>query len=252
MIGISKISRDITAIKQRENKIVQLNKELDAFTYSVSHDLRAPLRHISGYAQILLEDYSEKLDDEGKRVTQVIIHNTNRMGQLIDDLLNFARMNRKELTMSQINMMQLVTTVLQDFSEFDARSEVTFGELLPVNGDHSMMNQVWINLISNAFKYSSKKDQIRLEIGSYRQDHEICYFVKDNGVGFNMEYKHKLFGVFQRLHKADEFEGTGVGLALVKRIIQRHGGRVWAEGEVNQGAVFYFSLPAALRSPHED
>jgi PAS domain S-box-containing protein len=252
IIGISKISRDITELKKRENKIKQLNKELDAFTYSVSHDLRAPLRSISGFAQILLEDYSSKLDDEGKRVTNVIIRNTNRMGNLIDDLLNFARMNRKKLTFSRINMEQLVRQVIQEFSENNGKLEIKNGEILPTIGDQSMITQVWVNLISNAVKYSSRNERIYIEIGSYKQNHENCYYVKDNGVGFSMDYANKLFGVFQRLHKADEFDGTGVGLALVKRIIQRHRGRVWAEGEVNKGATFYFSLPTATPATQQD
>jgi PAS domain S-box-containing protein len=252
IIGISKISRDITELKRRENKIKQLNKELDAFTYSVSHDLRAPLRSISGFTQILLEDYSDKLDDEGKRITNVIIRNTNRMGNLIDDLLNFARMNRKKLTFSRINMEQLVRQVIQEFFENNGKLEIKNEEILPAMGDHSMITQVWVNLISNALKYSSKNERIYIEIGSYKQNHENCYYVKDNGVGFNMDYANKLFGVFQRLHKADEFEGTGVGLALVKRIIQRHRGRVWAEGEVNKGATFYFSLPTGTITTQQD
>lgn len=253
LVGISKIAHDITSRIRKEQKIQQLNKELDAFTYSVSHDLRAPLRSIAGYSQILQEDYSDKLDDEGKRITQVIIRSAKRMGQLIDDLLNFARMNRMELTLSRINMKQLVEHVLTEFPEINGKLEVNMGALSPAHADNNMLTQVWINLISNAIKYSGKNERIQIEIGSYSEDRQVCYYVRDNGVGFDMQYIDKLFGVFQRLHKMNEFEGTGVGLALVKRIIQRHRGRVWAHGEVNKGATFYFSLPdTIITNPKEE
>lgn len=245
--------RDITALKiteaaltERTNQLVKLNEELEAFTYSVSHDLRAPLRGIIGFTNILEEDYSAKLDDEAKRITSVIKNNTLKMGQLIDDLLAFSRMGKKELVKTEINSMQLVREVINEMSLHNNDKEIRWniGSLHPVNADINTIRQVWVNLISNAIKYSAKKDEPRIEIGSTRDRKEVVFYVKDNGVGFDEAYKDKLFKVFQRLHSAEEFEGTGVGLALVEKIVSRHGGKVWAEGKEGQGACFYFSLPA--------
>jgi signal transduction histidine kinase len=247
------INRHFTARSKAEHQLMKasseinhLNKELEAYTYSVSHDLRAPLRSISGYSQILKEDYYPQLDDEGKRVINVIINNAVRMGQLIDDLLEFSRTSRKEMVKTNLQMDEMVREIVHDLTESkkdDRKVNVSIQPLSPVLADVNMLRQVWMNLISNAFKYSSKKEETRIEIGSYEENNHACYYVKDNGVGFNMEYKDKLFGVFQRLHKADEFEGTGVGLALVKRIVTRHGGKIWAEATLGEGATFYFSLP---------
>lgn len=226
-------------------EIHQLNKELESYTYSVSHDLRAPLRSIDGYSQILKEDYYDKLDDEGKRVIGVIMNNAKRMGKLIDDLLDFSRMGRKEIHKSEMNVDEMVRTVIGELTEPRNGKNVDI-QILPlghVKGDINMMRQVWVNLISNAIKYSGLREDPKIEIGSYMENGSHCFYVKDNGVGFNMDYKEKLFGVFQRLHKVNEFEGTGVGLALVKRIVTRHGGTIWAEAKVNEGATFYFSLP---------
>lgn len=242
IIGVSKIARDISEIKKRNLEILELNAQLDAFTYSVSHDLRAPLRSITGYSQILLEDYGDKLDNEGIRVANIIVKSTNRMGILIDDLLNFCRLGRTEIQTSVIDMKLTVEKVLSDNNLLDMES-IMLGDLLPAPADEKMIMHVWNNLISNAIKYSSKKNAPAIEIGSYQNNQEVCYFVRDNGVGFDMRYYDKLFGVFQRLHRADDFEGTGVGLALVKKIVQKHGGNVWAEAEPDKGAVFYFSLP---------
>lgn len=226
-------------------EIHQLNKELESYTYSVSHDLRAPLRSIDGYSQILKEDYNDKLDDEGRRVISVIMNNARRMGKLIDDLLDFSRMGRKEIHKSEMNVDELVRTVIGELIEPKNGKNVDI-HVLPlgqVKGDIDMIKQVWVNLISNAIKYSGLREDPKIEIGSYVEKGTHCFYVKDNGVGFNMDYKEKLFGVFQRLHKANEFEGTGVGLALVKRIVTRHGGSIWAEAKLNEGATFYFSLP---------
>lgn len=236
---------DNTARKDAENRADQLRKEMEAFTYSVSHDLRAPLRFIGGYAQMLEEDYSEKLDVEGNRIIATIQKNAERMGHLIDDLLDFSRMGRKELMMAIINLDHLVSEVLEEFQlkQVVPAVEVICQPLGSVRADMSMLKQVWINLISNAIKYSRKQPVSKVEIGRIDTDSEIHFYVKDNGVGFDMNYAHKLFEVFQRLHKVQEFEGTGVGLALVKRIIVRHGGRVWAASRTGEGAVFYFSLP---------
>jgi signal transduction histidine kinase len=227
-------------------EIHQLNKELESYTYSVSHDLRAPLRSIDGYSQILKEDYYDKLDDEGKRVIGVIMNNAKRMGNLIDDLLDFSRMGRKEIHKSEMDVDDLVRTVIDELTEprNGKNADIRVLPLGHVKGDINMMRQVWLNLISNAIKYSGLREDPKIEIGSYMENGAHCFYVKDNGVGFNMDYKDKLFGVFQRLHKVNEFEGTGVGLALVKRIVTRHGGTIWAEAKVNEGATFYFSLPA--------
>jgi len=244
--------RDISALKnteaaltERTNQLVKLNEELEAFTYSVSHDLRAPLRGIIGFTNILEEDYSSKLDNEAKRITSVIKNNTLKMGHLIDDLLTFSRIGKKEITKTNVDTMTLVREIINEMSLQNNDKNISWkiGSLHAVNADINTIRQVWINLISNAIKYSAKKDQQRIEIGSFDQEKEIVFYVKDNGVGFDELYKHKLFKVFQRLHGPEEFEGTGVGLALVERIVSKHGGRVWAEGKLNEGASFYFSLP---------
>jgi PAS domain S-box-containing protein len=223
------------------------NKELEAFSYSVSHDLRAPLRAISGFVSILLEDYEQVLDSEGKRICNIIHSNAIKMGQLIDDLLSFSRLIRSELHHSKIDMEGLVKNVISEFeSAQNIDSKTILVQKLPqVVGDPNLMKQVWVNLLSNAIKYSSKNKDAQISIGSYPEQNQLVYYIKDNGVGFDMEYVHKLFGVFHRLHSIAEFEGTGVGLAIVQRIISRHRGRVWAEGKVGEGATFYFSLPVS-------
>ncbi|MBK5277886.1 MAG: CHASE3 domain-containing protein [Bacteroidia bacterium] len=234
-----------TERKKVENKIKLLNHELEAFTYSVSHDLRAPLRSVVGYTNIIKEDYSTILDKEGHRVINVIMNNALRMGQLIDDLLDFSRMGRKELSKSNLNMIEIVQNVWRELvsQENGRKLELNIAPLKMSTGDVSMIRQVWINLISNALKYSQKNPITKIEIGSFEENDQTCYYISDNGAGFDMQYVDKLFGVFQRLHKMSEFEGTGVGLALVKRIIQRHEGTVRAEGKLNEGAKFYFTLP---------
>jgi PAS domain S-box-containing protein len=231
--------------KEANDKITNLNQELEAFTYTVSHDLRSPLRSISGYAQILEEDYGQSLDEEGKRVTGVIIKSSKRMGQLIDDLLNFSQIGRKDLSRHYIDMHAMVQQLIKELTEQanPIPLELNLLRLETCEGDYNMIRQVWYNLLSNAIKYSQKKETVRIEIGSYSKEHETVYYVKDNGAGFDMLYVNKLFGVFQRLHRLNEFEGTGVGLAIVKRIINRHGGHVWAEGKPDAGATFYFTIP---------
>jgi PAS domain S-box-containing protein len=265
-IGIFGISHDITERKQAEQAIRQLNgdleqkanqlqaanKELEAFSYSVSHDLRAPLRAIDGYARILVEDYEQKLDTEGKRICGVISAEARRMGQLIDDLLAFSRLGRKEMFTSKIDMKALADSVFDELVKEQDRTRIDFqvSKLPGTRGDLSLMHQVWVNLLSNAIKFTSKKERALIEVGCKQSKDENIYYVRDNGAGFDMEYANKLFGVFQRLHGESEFEGTGVGLAIVQRIIRRHGGRVWAEGEVEKGATFYFALPRK-RDIHE-
>jgi PAS domain S-box-containing protein len=235
---------DNTIRKEADIRIRTLNQELEAFTYSVSHDLRAPLRSIDGYSRVLQEDYEEKLDTEGKRVIKVIMTNAKRMGQLIDDLLDFARLGRKEVSKTPLDMTPIVNNIATELIRDKENSpEMIIHPLLPSSVDMDMIKQVWINLISNAIKYSGKNPKPCIEVSSYERGHEICYEVKDNGVGFDMQYADKLFGVFQRLHKIQDFEGTGVGLAIVKRIVARHNGQVWAEGKLNEGAKFCFTIP---------
>ncbi|HEX8546753.1 MAG TPA: CHASE3 domain-containing protein [Cytophagaceae bacterium] len=230
-----------------EKNIIELdytNRELDAFSYSVSHDLRSPLRSIDGYTKILQEDYADRFDDEGRRVMDVIKRNAQKMGHLIDDLLAFSRLNKADLVKSNIDMNKLVHSILLDFAiEKNENVKVNLGNLATAFGDIKMIKQVWINLISNAIKYSSNKVNQIIEIGSLSSARETTYFIKDNGVGFDMQYVNKLFGVFQRLHNQSEFEGTGVGLAIVQRIIAKHKGKVSAEAKIGEGAAFYIVLP---------
>jgi PAS domain S-box-containing protein len=235
-----------------ENKVVErteqlaiANRELEAFTYSVSHDLRAPLRIIDGFADILLSDHADKLDAEGRRTLGVITDNARRMGQLIDDLLNLSHLGRQEIVTTRVDMNRLLKLAIdqQLILHTGREPQITADPLLPASCDQNLLLQVWTNLLSNALKYSGKQEQAVIHITSQLSGNSVVYSVQDNGVGFDMKYADKLFGVFQRLHKVTEFEGTGVGLALVQRIIVKHGGRIWAESEPGKGAVFYFSLP---------
>lgn len=237
--------RDITERKLTEASLQQLNRELESFTYSVSHDLRAPLRIIDGYADILLEDYETQLDQGGVNVLQTIKSNARRMGRLIDDLLDLSRLGRKDLEKARIDMDKLVRRIIHDQHERHQWTNpvIDIADLPPAKADESLIEQVWINLLSNAVKYSSQKETPRIEISAEVTPDEIIYCIKDNGVGFDMRYVDKLFGVFQRLHKVTEFEGTGIGLALTHRILMRHRGRIWANAIPGEGATFYFSLP---------
>lgn len=234
---------DITERKHAEEQLLAVNKELESFSYSVSHDLRAPLRAVSGYAQMMHEDYGSKLDDEGRRVLDAIKYNAAKMGTLIDDLLAFSRLGRKEVMKTEINMNELLEGVMIDMNKsVTHKARLKIGKLHSVKADYGLLHQVVYNLVSNALKYSSKKEKPVVEISSREEGQEIIFSVKDNGAGFDMKYANKLFGVFQRLHAQSEFEGTGVGLAIVQRIISKHGGRVWAQAEPGKGATFYFSL----------
>ncbi|MBI5035377.1 MAG: PAS domain-containing protein [Chloroflexi bacterium] len=238
-------------VTERTAELEASNRELEAFAYSVSHDLRTPLRAIDSYSRILLEDYGSKLDDEGKRICNVVSNQAQRMGQLIDELLTFSRLGRAEMSATSIDMTLLATSVFNELTTPASRSRIDcrIGPLLPAIGDPTLLRQVWTNLISNALKFSGRCERAVIEIESKQDQTKVIYSVRDNGAGFDMRYVNKLFGVFQRLHSEREFEGNGVGLANVQRIIHRHGGHVWAESQLNQGATFYFALPLARSAP---
>ncbi|MDP2833280.1 MAG: PAS domain-containing protein, partial [Pseudomonadota bacterium] len=270
-VGTIGIARDVTAHKQAElalqayrerlevlvrertADLEAANADLEGFSYSVSHDLRAPLRAIDGFAAILREDYAAKLDAEGLRLFQVVSDNARKMGQLIDDILAFSRAGRRELQQAELDMAALVGEVWQGLDEarwpgreVDANPrDLRLGKLPSARGDPVAIRQVWLNLLGNALKFTRGRAPAVIEVGGRREGAENWYYVKDNGAGFDPAYSAKLFGLFSRLHGMDEFEGTGVGLAIVKRFIAKHGGRVWAEGRVGEGATFWFSLPAA-------
>ncbi|HVS51275.1 MAG TPA: CHASE3 domain-containing protein [Opitutaceae bacterium] len=261
LLGFIKITRDLTEQREAQNRIQALNDdlrrraaqleaanaELEAFSYSVSHDLRAPLRHIDGFSGLLASHAGEALDAESKRYLQTISRAARQMGALIDDLLAFSRIGRTPLRLDRVGTAELVAnTITEARYEADGRRiEWEIGALPDVVGDTSMLRQVWRNLLDNAAKYSGKAAQPRIAVGGRLEAAagEYVFFVRDNGVGFDMAYADKLFGVFQRLHSPAEFEGTGIGLANVRRIVTRHHGRTWAEGRVGEGATFYFSLP---------
>ena len=244
---IRKLNRRLEQrVRQRTAQFEAANKELEAFSYSVAHDLRAPLRAVDGFARVLEEDYQARLDDEGRRVLGVVRGEAQRMGELIDDLLAFSRTGRQAMHMARIDMAALAREVFNDLNRAAPERTVDFrlpADLPAASGDPALLRQVWANLLGNALKFTSQRERAEIEVGGTAQDGETVYYVKDNGVGFDMQYADKLFGVFQRLHSTDEFEGTGVGLALVKRIVLRHGGRVWAEAEIDRGATFHFTLP---------
>jgi len=246
-LGEQAIQELNSALVSKAEQLTVSNRELESFSYSVSHDLRAPLRAIDGFAQMLEEDYGARLDAEGMRYLGVIRANTKRMGALIDDLLEFSRLGRLPVSAQEINVESLVREVVAEaLAGRPTAPRVAIGPLPPVRGDRTLLRQVWTNLIANAIKYSGKAAEPWIEVSGRQGAAENVYSVRDNGVGFNMEYADKLFRVFQRLHRADEFSGTGVGLAIVQRVVARHGGRVWADGKVDGGAMFSFSLPARV------
>lgn len=232
-------------LRQRAQELTAANQELENFTYSVAHDLRAPLRSMGGFARILLEDYPDKLDAEGQRYLQVIQQEARKMGQLIDDLLALARLGRKELNLVRLDMAELAQAVFGELKAAYPRRnlQIEVQPLPAVLGDRVMLRQLLVNLLENAIKFTRDREPASIQVSGWSEGNEIIYCIKDNGVGFDMRYVNKLFEVFQRLHPEEEFGGTGVGLAIVKRVIDRHGGRVWAESKVGEGATFCFTLP---------
>lgn len=232
-------------VQLRTEELRKANEELEAFSYSVSHDLRAPLRAISGFTTILEEDYGLKLDEEALRIMGIIRSNSQQMGLLIDDLLQFSRTSRKELIKTNVDMEKLVREVWEDLSGVPAgpKPEFHLDPLPSAKVDLNSMRQVWVNLISNAIKYSSKNATPSISVGGQEDNGTLVYWIRDNGIGFDMKYYDKLFKVFQRLHSMNEFEGTGVGLALADKIVTKHDGRIWAVGIPGHGATFYFSIP---------
>ena len=260
--GVFAAARDITERRRVEEALRRLNdelevrvaartadlaasnKELEAFAYSVSHDLRAPLRAMDGFSQALLEDYADKLDAEGKGHLLRVRTASQHMGELIDGILGLSRTTRSEMRRTTVNLSDLARTIAQELqrSAPARRAEFVIAPRLTVNGDANLLRSLLENFLRNAWKFTSKHPHARIEVGALQHDGETVYFVRDDGAGFDMTYASKLFGAFQRLHVAADFEGTGVGLATVQRIVHRHGGRVWAEGEVERGATFYFTL----------
>jgi PAS domain S-box-containing protein len=261
--GYLTVNRDISERKRAENEIRKLNadlqhraveleaanKELEAFSYSVSHDLRAPLRAMDGFSRILLTDYAAQLDADAQRYLKLVRDNAQQMGDLINGLLNFSRLGRQSLQKTTVNPKNLIERVMQDLLTENQNRQIEWklGDLPVCQADSILLKQVFANLLQNALKFTRQREVAQIEIGSQQVEGDTVYFVKDNGVGFDMRYAHKLFGVFQRMHRAEDFEGVGVGLATVQRIVHRHGGRIWAESELDRGATFYFTLALALR-----
>jgi PAS domain S-box-containing protein len=263
LLGLFAAARDVTERKKTADALQALmndlehrvhvrtaelevaNKELEAFAYSVSHDLRAPLRAIDGFSRKVVVNYGDRLDDEGRRQLQVVRDSAKKMGNLIDDLLAFSRMGRRDIAPQPLDMDAMVRGVAEELraAESQRSIEFSFSPLPAVTGDAAMLRQVWVNLLANAIKFSRRRQVAHIEVGGRRDGAEVQYWVKDDGAGFDMQYAGKLFGVFQRLHRQDEFEGTGVGLAIAQRILHRHKGRIWGEGAPDLGATFHFALP---------
>jgi light-regulated signal transduction histidine kinase (bacteriophytochrome) len=231
-------------LERRTADLSETNIELESFAYSVAHDLRAPLRHIAGYSNVLVQDYGPQLDEEGIRYLGKIGDGVQEMGRLVDDLLSLSKIGRQQLALQKTPLDSLLRQVVEDFAPECSGREVEWriGALSSADCDPGLMKQVFANLVSNALKYTRKREHAVIQVGQTKQNNERIIFVRDNGVGFDMQYVGKLFGVFQRLHKARDFEGTGVGLAIVQRIIRKHGGRIWAEAKLDRGATFFFTV----------
>jgi K+-sensing histidine kinase KdpD len=238
-------------VQQRTAELQASNQELESFTYSVSHDLRAPLRHVDGYAQILQEEFGPQMAPEAQRFANKIREGSQNMGRLVDDLLNLSRVGKKELTRQPADLNQLLKGVVAEIGLEAPNRHIDWQmeELPPVECDAGLVKQVFVNLLSNAVKYTRPRERAKIEIGQVKNNGDTVLFVRDNGVGFDMKYSGKLFGVFQRLHRAEEFEGTGVGLATVSRIVRKHGGNIWAEAVPDKGATFFFTLEAPHAKP---
>jgi light-regulated signal transduction histidine kinase (bacteriophytochrome) len=238
-------------VRDRTLQLEQAGRELEAFSYSVSHDLRAPLRHIAGFVDLLRNELGEAVSQKSKRFLGIIEDSARQMGQLIDELLVFSKMGRVEMQKAIVNTNRLVAETIAALEPETQKRNIMWkiGTLPDLQGDPAMLRQVFINLLSNAIKYSRPRNPACIEVGYEMLENEIVLFVRDNGVGFDMQFANKLFGVFQRLHQADEFEGTGIGLANVRRIVQRHGGRTWAEAKVDKGATIYFTMPKTDTKP---
>ena len=250
VISIVQSRREMLEIAERQTRVEVTNRELEAFSYSVSHDLRAPLRHISGFAELVRRRLAARPDEQTQRYLEQISTSAQSMGKLIDDLLIFSRMGRAEFQATRVRLDELISDVCRELQpQTDGRNiEWEISPLPETQGDPAMLRLVLSNLISNAVKYTGKQSEARIEVGWLNQPRELVIFVRDNGAGFDMQYADKLFGVFQRLHRVEEFAGSGIGLANVRRIVHRHGGRTWAEGEVGKGATFYFTLPRSAES----
>lgn len=245
--SLNKLNQEL---KREAIKLEDANNELEAFAYSVSHDLRVPLRAIDGFSRIVIEDYENELDEEGVRLLNIIRDNTKKMGQLIDDILLLSRAGRQEMKLGKLDLNGLAKNVYNEFQQDTESRNIDFivEDMPPVEADRALMTQVLTNLIGNSIKFTKKTENPKIEFGYTEEEDNYIFYVKDNGAGFNMKYYDKLFGLFQRLHSQEEFEGTGVGLSIVQRIISRHNGRVWGEGEVGNGATIYFSLPKNIKS----
>lgn len=245
-LDINQLKETEMSLKERTQQLEDANKELESFNFSVSHDLGTPLRAIKGYSQMILKKQGNRFDEETRRLFQVITENIGMMGRLIEDLLAFSRLSRKAATAkARIDMKELIEEVWQELVTInpDRKRTLNICQMPMSSGDRALIRQVYGNLLGNAVKFTQGRAPAVIEAGSCIQDGETVYYVQDNGIGIDMKFYDKLFGVFKRLHGADEYEGTGIGLAFVKRIIDRHGGRVWAEGELDKGATFYFTLP---------
>jgi signal transduction histidine kinase len=239
-----------SALSNRSHQLEEANKELEAFSYSVSHDLRAPLRSIEGFTSILTQNHSNELSEKARRYFSLILSNSRQMGALIDDLLTFSRLSRQPLQKKNINLKEFIGNICDELKskEFGRKIEITIQDMPNCQGDPSLLRQVFVNLVANAIKFTRNKDISKIEVWSEKKDGQNVYCIKDNGVGFDMNYASKLFGVFQRMHKAEDYEGTGVGLAIVQRIVSRHGGHIWAESVVNEGTTFSMTLDGNIKN----